>query len=373
MRHAILAVSGLLALSACGQESDTPPANDEAIVAPVVVAVAAADQLTGFSADVTGIDFWTHPNVAFNSLMVVATEDGINSYNMEDGSEVSAIPGVSAKGAAISYIGFGPRARGLLAYFDTTANAFSIFEIDNVTRNFKPVTGDIAVRGSVRGFCFGRGMDQEGPTLAILQRGEITQYQFRLDNATLTASANVKETAPDDVVSCAIDGVDGTIFVARENGALHRIGGDGPGALFAKSMIDAVGDISVMSATNLGEDGITFSGQILMLDKSNAEIHAIDRADGSHLGKITIGEAFEIDAVEASNVMGAISANLGALYRNGAIALSLADAESAIRVIPANGLFNALDLPDGEVLNPRGIIAEPEDDTLLIRTNIQPE
>ena len=102
-------------------------------------------------------------------------------------------------------------------------------------------------------------------------------------------------------------------------------------------------------------------------------IHAFDRADGSLIGKGTIGDAFEIDAVAASNVMGAVSANLGAIYRNGAIALSLADEANVVRLIPANGLINALNLPDGEALSPRGIIAEPEDSDVLIRTTIQPE
>ena len=372
MRHASLAVLSLFVLSACGQENDVSSASDAEAVAPI--AVAAADQLTDLNGPVTGIDFWTHPNVAFSSVMIIAGENGVASYNIEDGNEVSAIPGVSAQGAAVSYIGYGPRAKGLLAYFDRDASAFSIFEIDNVTRNFKPVTGDIAIRGSVRGFCFGRGVDAEGPTLAVLQKGELTQYSFSIENATLTASASAKETAPDDVVSCAIDGVDGSIFVARENGTVHRLGTDGPGELFAKGDINAVGDIAVLSATNIAEDGVvSFSGQVIVLDKTNAMIHAFDRADGSLIGKGTIGDAFEIDAVAASNVMGAVSANLGAIYRNGAIALSLADEANVVRLIPANGLINALNLPDGEALSPRGIIAEPEDSDLLIRTTIQPE
>lgn len=371
MRLAALAVSGLFVLSACGQENDAPATLEAEVVAPI--AVAAADQLTEINGPVTGIGFWTHPNVAFSSLLIIAGENGVTSYNIEDGSEVSTIPSVSAVGAAVSYIGNGPRARGLLAYYDRDASAFSIFEIDNITRNFKPVTGDIAIRGNVRGFCFGRGVDADGPTLAVLQKGELTQYEFSLDNATLTASASAKETAPDDVVSCAIDGVDGSIFVARENGAVHRLGTDGPGELFAKSTIDAVGDIAVLSATNVAEDGFSYSGQVVVLDKTNATMHAFDRADGSLLGKITIGEAFEIEAVTGANVMGAVSANLGALYRNGAIALSLSDGDSAVRLIPANGLINALGLPDGDALSPRGIIAEPEESDLLIRTTIQPE
>ena len=371
MRLVALTVSSLFVLSACGQENDAPTTSETKDVAPI--AVAATDQLTELTGSVTGIDFWTHPNVAFSSTMIIAGENGVASYNIEDGSEVSAIPGVNAQGAAVSYIGFGPRARGLLAYYDRDASAFSIFEIDNITRNFKPVTGDIAIRGNVRGFCFGRGVDAEGPTLAVLQKGELTQYQFSIENATLTASASAKETAPDDVVSCAIDGVDGSIFVARENGAVHRLGGDGPGELFAKGDIDTVGDIAVLSATTIAEDGVSFSGQVIVLDKTDATIHAFDRADGTLIGKVTIGETFDIGAVTASNVMGAVSANLGAVYRNGAIALSLVEDGNAVRLIPANGLVNALDLPAGEALSPRGIIVAPEESDLLIRTTIQPE
>ena len=372
MRITTLAVICLFGLAACGQEGDAPPKDETIDVAPTTVA--AADQLNNTNGSVTGIDFWSHPNVAFNSLMIIAGENGITSYNIEDGSEVSTIPGVSARGAAVSYLGFGPRARGLLAFFDTEENAISIFEIDNVTRNFKPVTGNIAIRGTVRGLCFGRGLNTEGPTLAILQKGSLTRYEFRIDNATLTASATAKETAPDDVVSCAIDNVDGSVFVdTRENGAIHRIGTEGPGALFATGDFDNVGDIAVLSATKIDENGVAFSGQVVVLDKTNAMMHAFDRADGHLLGKITIGDAFEIEAVTTSNVMGAVSANLGSIYRNGAIALSLGDEDGTVRLIPANGLINALALPDGDALNPRGLIMEEEESSLIIPTATQPE
>ncbi|MEO1241840.1 MAG: hypothetical protein AAFX54_08025 [Pseudomonadota bacterium] len=373
MRFVALACSALLLLAACGQNTDTPPSSDAVPVQPI--AVAAADQLTGLDAPATGIAFWTHPNVAFNSLMIVAGENGVASFNIEDGNEVSRIPGFNADGAAIGYIGFGPQARGLLAYFDANAGAMKIHEIDNAARSFKPVTGDIPIRGAVRGFCFGRAVDAEGPTLVVLQKGELTRYAFRLENATLTAKASVSETAPDDIISCAIDGEDGAVFIARENGAVHRIGADGHGALFASAAAEQPGDLAVLLSEVTTNETSSVNGQVILLDKSNGAMHAFNRDDGAPLGAVTVGEAFEIEAVNSADVMGVAGANLGALYRNGAIALGLTGDAGAgvIRLIPANGLINALGTADGTPLSPRGSMPQSDDDGLLIRTNIQPE
>ncbi|MEM9618853.1 MAG: hypothetical protein AAF936_12920 [Pseudomonadota bacterium] len=373
MRLAALTCSALLLLAACGQDTDTSSLGEASPIEPI--AVAAADQLTGLGAPATGIAFWTHPNVAFNSLMIIAGADGVASFNIEDGNEVSRIPGVNAEGAAISYIGFGPLARGLLAYFDADAGAMKIHEIDNAVRSFKPVTGDIPIRGAVRGFCFGRAADAEGPTLVVLKRGELTRYAFRLENATLTAKASVSETAPDDIISCAIDSEDGAVFIARENGAVHRIGADGQGALFAKADAEQPGHLAVLLSEVMTDETSSVSGQVILLDKSNGAIHSFNRDDGAPLGAVSIGEAFEIEAVNSADVMGVASANLGALYRNGAIALGLtgADGAGAIRLIPANGLINALGITDGTPLSPRGAIPESDDDGLLIRTNVRPE
>ena len=373
MRLTALACSCLVLLASCGQETQAPPAS---VAAPEPVDVPAADQLTGLAAPTTGIAFWTHPNVAFNSLMIIAGPEGVASYNIEDGNEISTLPGVNAQGAAVSYLGYGPRARGLFATFDADAGALKIHEIDNVTRAFKPVDGDIPVRGAVRGFCFGRAGSAEAPTLVVLQRGELTRYTFRLENATLTASAGVTETAPNDIVSCAIDGEDGAIFVARENGAIHRIPADGEGALFASAATEAPGYITVLLEAQTSEDETSFvNGQVALLDRASGVIHAFDRTSSAPLGAVRISESFEIPAVGSADAMGAISANLGALYRNGALALGLTDEDGAgaVRLIPVNGVLNALDLDEGSIIHPRGAAPETQDNGLLISIPSQPE
>lgn len=373
MRLTALACSCLVLLAACGQETQSPPASVEA---PEPAAVPAADQLAGLAAPATGIAFWTHPNVAFNSLIIIAGTEGVASYNIEDASEVSTLPGVNAQGAAVSYLGYGPRARGLFATFDADAGALKIHEIDNVTRAFKPVDGDIPVRGAVRGFCFGRAAGAEAPTLAVLQRGELTRYTFHLENATLTASAGVTETAPNDIVSCAVDGEDGAVFVARENGAIHRIPADGDGALFASASTETPGDLAVLLEMQTAEDETLFvNGQVALLDRASGVIHVFDRTSSAPLGAVRISESFEISAVDTADAMGAISANLGALYRNGALALGLTDEDSAgaVRLIPVNGVLNALDLDEGTPIHPRGAAPETQDNGLLISLPSQPE
>ncbi|MHA7871687.1 MAG: hypothetical protein ACX939_04990, partial [Hyphococcus sp.] len=196
MRCAALSFLSLIMLAACdsAEAPSTAPATNAGLPASVVVA--ASDEITDLSGAPKGVAFWTHPNVAFNSLAIVASGRNVVSYNIEDGAEVSRLPDLDAHGAAVSYIGFGPQARGLFATFDREANAVKLFAIDNATRAFQPIDGEIAVRGAVRNLCFGRAQGAETPTLVILQKGKLTRYALRIENSMLVAKGEVAQTAP---------------------------------------------------------------------------------------------------------------------------------------------------------------------------------
>ena len=74
----------------------------------------------------------------------------------------------------------------------------------------------------------------------------------------------------------------------------------------------------------------------------------------------------------AANILGAEGANLGALYRNGVIALGIAGgAEPLVRLIPMNGVQNALSRPPTTPISPRGALPEEEDDALIIPSLIE--
>ena len=373
MRLAALALSSLLVIAACERQSGGAPAEPAEPVNEVQVI--ASDELAGLAASATGIAFWTHPNVAFNGLMIVASADGVVGYNIEDGSEVSRLPGVDAQGVAVSYFGFGPQARGLLAYFDQEASAFKIHAVDNASRTFQPVEGEIPIRGAVRGFCFGRALGAHSPSLHVVQRNTLTTYAFSAENSVVTASADIGVSIPNDARACAVNEKDGTVLLVRENGRVHPMEEDGPGAPLLIGALSETGDAAVLLSRNGDEDAPSVQGQIVMLDRATGKLHVYDSESGEAIGVATIILNDEGDALDAAEVMGAASANLGGLYRNGAIALGLAPTEdggeASIRLIPVNGLINALDLTVSEPLSPRGDAPEPEDNGLLIETNFE--
>ncbi|NOX81724.1 MAG: hypothetical protein GXP06_01785 [Alphaproteobacteria bacterium] len=369
MRTTALLLAGMLALAACGREADAPAPEP---IAPV--GVAASDE-TSLAAPANGLAFWMHPNVAFNSLLIAASADGLAAYNIEDGAAVSSVPGVNVSGVAVSYLGFGPTATGVVAAFQPDASAFAFYRIDNGARNFAPLAGGplastLDIRGAVRGFCFGRGDGVETPSLYVVQRGKILVFNFEDQDSGLAPAANITMDAPDDLVTCAVDS-DGALLTVSATGAIFRLDGeDSFKAPFARAQISEIGGLAVIAATAPegdtpeGEEPAVY-GQIALLDKSTGAVHLFDRTDGRALGAVTIQATDEIEGVTAAAAMGATGANLGGLYRDGLVALSV-DGAAAVRFIPLNGLANALAFPVGAPVNPRGVVAPDEDDGLLI-------
>ena len=183
-----------VAIAGCepaAERPDQPPA-----LKTPAIDVLAIDELPGIGLDTTGLAFWAHPNVAFNALLIVASADGLISYHMEDGSEFARIDDITAQGVGVSYFGRGTDARGVVAAYDTNAQAFRMFEIDNLTRQFEAIPGDLAVRGDVRGFCFGRAIDAQTPELFIIQSNKISTYGFSVEDGHVRATPRAARTCP---------------------------------------------------------------------------------------------------------------------------------------------------------------------------------
>ncbi|GJL94219.1 MAG: hypothetical protein DHS20C05_06240 [Hyphococcus sp.] len=377
--HFCLAAVGLTLLAACSQENQS----EAPAVAPVeILNVLASDELSGIGAPANGIAFWSHPNVAFNSLIVVATTDGLVSYNVEDRSEVSRVPGLNAQGAGVSYFGFGPQADGIVATFDQDARTFALYSIDNIGRTFSPLSGGPAVRGAIRGFCFGRALTSDAPSLFIIQKGELQVYNFARDasapDTVITASQALIET-PDNLVSCAVDR-DGVVITAAEDGSIYRLDNDQSFASpFAIANITDTGSIAVIDAAASVDDepdggepsdvesGV--SGQLALLDEATGAVHLFSAEDGHFMGAVKIAQTDEIEGVDGAASMGANGANLGGLYRDGVVAIGLRDFDT-LRLIPMNGVSNALEIETGEPVNPRGLAPVVEDNDLIINPTI---
>ena len=365
----VAATCAAVFIGACGEQTGAPPALEEN-ARPEPVGVIASDAIAELPAAPTGVDFWTHPNVAFNSLIIVASADGIASYNVEDGAEVSRVPGIALNGVAVSYIGFGPLAAGVAAAFDEDEGAFHFYGIDNVSRLFLPLPGGPSIRGAVRGFCMGRAATNADPTLFVVQRGELTIFNVTPamdgEQAGVAIAGETALTIPDAATTCAV-GPDGVVYIAGDGGDIFRVDGDDAfNAPFAIAASDAPADMDFLS-TGEAEDAPFVGGQLAILDGENGIVEFFDATDGHALGAVRITATDAIEAVETATAMGASAANLGGLYRDGAIALGVDGDAPAARLIPANGVANALGLAPLPPANPRGVApAQAESNNLII-------
>lgn len=370
MRLAVLTALAVFSVTACERTTQTPPPEP----APRFE-VPVSDELPGLATPSTGIAFWDHPTLSFNSMMITVGNEGVVAYNIEDGVEAARIDGVAANGAAVSYLGLGAQAAGVLALFNMSENAFKFYGIDNASRQLLPIEGGPAIEGEVHGFCFGRAREASAPSLYVLQATEILIFNFDAAETGVALAGEGALGSPDNLTSCAVD-IDGILLVAAEDGKIYRI--DEPDSFtthFAEAPIAEVGGLSVIATVpDSTESETPISGQIILLDKADGGAHVFDRDTGAALGVITVAATDQLPGVTAATSIGATSANLGALYRNGAIAYGVqAEDGAAIRLIPYNAVVNALSLSEGTGLAARGKAPQVEDTGLLIAPTFQPE
>ncbi len=363
----------LLALiAACDRKAaDTSPATPE--IAEVDQAPV-SDELPGLPAAATGIAFWRHPTLAFNSTMIVATSAGVVSYSMEDGNEVSRIDGFDADGIEVGYFGFGPQAAGFVAFLDAAENTFRFYGVDNNSRAFLPLDGGPAIRGAVRSFCMGRAMNAPTPSLFVVQNSKVQVFNLSASEEGVTAENGPALETPDNLVSCAVD-IDGSLLVAADNGNIYRLSGENAfAAPIARASVSRPETLAVLAAAD-AEDPSVMTGEILLVDLSNGAIHVFDRVDGKAHGVVKLSATDSLPGVEGGEAFGVTGGNLGGLYRNGAVAFGVANGEDGpvIRIAPASSLKNALSVPVGDPVSPRGETPETGEDSLIIPINLNQE
>ena len=370
-RKAALAAASILAIASCERASDdastaTPPPTQ-------MVDVSVSDELPGLSNAANGISFWIHPTLSFNSLMIVANESGIVSYNIEDGNEVGRIEGIDANGAAIAYYGFGRQAIGAIVTHDVSAGALVFHGIDNASRKFIPLTGGPEIRGAVRDICAGRAMGEISPTVFAVQNGSVQFFTLSPTPEGVSVTDSGRIETPDNLRACAV-GHDGVLIVADEAGRIHKLTNEDSFARpFAETGIENPIDIDIV-ATELAEGlDSQLSTHIIVADEFSGALAVVDGASGALIGAARGVATDELSAIDNASAMGVTSANLGALYRNGAIAFGAGVEAPQISLIPVNGLFNALSLPEGEAVNPRGAGVAQEEKALDLEIGYSPD
>ncbi|MEM9014108.1 MAG: hypothetical protein AAGB02_03270 [Pseudomonadota bacterium] len=364
----------LLYLFACGQEIAAP--DDSATPA---VEIPASDSLPGLPAVPSAIDIWIHPALPFNSMVLVTDKSGARSYNAEDGNPVAELSAAPIGAAAVGYFGAGPQAVGVLVAHIADEQAVRLFEIDNVSRRFKPIEGRIPVRGEVRDICIGAG-DGGNLRLHILQKADLFRYDLALEAGQISASGSPAIRLDNDIGACVIDIVTGNLFLASE------------GDIFAFDMageaIESFVSLGFSRAPGLGliiqntEDPASpRRSAVVAADISTGAFHFYDATDGHALGAVKMAATDELAGVETIFNFSVSGSNLGGLYRNGAIIVATnptgENAVASLRFAPTASAFNALSLPLGTPFDPRGSVPNPDADSedleFLIPTTFQPE
>ncbi|GJL92048.1 hypothetical protein [Hyphococcus sp.] len=365
MRLSAFALSCLIAAAACERNADVTAPEPAADM--VVAEAPASDELPGLPAVATGIAFWDHPTLSFNSTMIVATPNAIVSYSMEDGNEIARIDGFNAAGVATSYLGFGSSAAGFIAFFDTDENEIKFYGIDNNSRAFLPLDSGPVIRGAVRGFCLGRGADAPAPSLFVVQKGVVQVFNLAASASGVSVESEAAINTPDNLVSCAV-GVDGALYAASDNGKLYKVtGGDSFASPFASTLAGAGGVLGIVISAS-EDDPAVISSDLVVADTSTGVVQFFDGANGASLGAVRITATDDLPGVEKADVFGVTGGNLGGLYRNGVAAFGIADGADGpvIRLAPTSSLKNALQLPVGEPVSPRGEAPAEKSDTLII-------
>ncbi len=371
----LTACLALFVAAACDRKPETPgtsePQTIEVQEAPV------SDELPGLPGAATGIAFWDHPTLSFNSTLIVATASGIVSYNMEDGNEVSRIDGFHADGVASGYFGSGPQAAGFIGFLDADENSFRFYGIDNQSRAFLPLEGGPQIRGAVRDYCMGRAAGAEASSLFVVQNGAVQVFNLAAAESGLAIESEATIETPDNMTSCAVD-IDGRVLLAGDKGGIYRVAGeDAFAAPIAQAGATETGALAVIGAEVAPEaegEAPVLTGQILFADLSSGAVHVFESVSGKALGAVRITATDDLPGVDKAEAFAATGANLGALYRNGAVALGVADGADGpvIRIAPASSVKNALSVPVGDPVSSRGTAPEAEDDGLIIPIDINP-
>ena len=365
MRILALAASFVL-LAACdrGGESSSGQQTSQEIDAK---SVSASDELGGFTAPVTGVEFWMHPSLAFNGLMLVATGDALYSYNIEDGTEIDAVAGISPTDLSVAYNGTGETARGMVALYDNNENQFRFYGIDNIDRSFVLTPSLMVAPNGVDGFCLGRKENGAGLSLHIVGGGKLTTYDLVISDSGVSTEASASLDAPSSLIDCAVDAIDGAVFALRNNGAIFRFAnGTGGEAPFALSGANNAVEIGI-SLSGLVEGAPTDEccGQIAVLNGADGRIHLFDRDDGHAMGVAEVTASFDVEAVTAAASMGVGYGNFGSTYRDGVLALATKGDAPVIRLAPWSGVISAVGQPLGEPADPRGLAPQEEDKPAL--------
>lgn len=372
MRQTLAIFSLCAALAACGRNAGETASPADTAPPPASAEVAAIDEFGPLDIAISDLAFWTHPRLTFQGLLIAATPDGLVAFNIEDGAEVARAEGIAAGGVDVVYAGAGADARAIAIAADENADALRFFEIDNDSRAFN----ELAAAGRVQSGAFCAGPDRDGVLRIISLNGRrVTLTALTREPQGVNLAGGDTVEAPTEIIACAADALDGSVFLLAKTGAVYSLAADDRVTRFAAP---AIADPTTISLALFGlvEGGPTDEccGVIAVLSAADAGVHFLDRDDGSSIGRVSLSASFDVEGVPAATALGLGYGNFGAVYRDGVLALATDGETPAIRLTPLNGVMSALAKPIGPVAEPRALAPQPEaDDGFVIDVELVTE
>lgn len=352
----IALLPALLAFAACergGKEEPAAPAID-------VKEVAAADGYGEADGKINSVAFWSHPSVNFESLLLVATNLGVEGYSIESGEKVTSVDLAGISAIATVYSGTGAAAQGFL--IAARGAGYDFFAIDNSAGGLFAVSVESGAPGSGK-FCAGRA----GEALALyeISGDAISARAISIRSAGVSLGDPARLATIAGISACHVDDRSGAIIVIGEDGAIRRVD-PLTGESFGLAFIDGgEPSSSALYLRSTAEAEIAAGGAIAALDGESGVISLFDIRDGHALGAVRIKSTFDLDAVAAATSIAAGYGNYGGVYRDGALAVVTAGDGAPVRLAPFNGVLDALDLTPGETVDPRAPQAEAAEERVI--------
>lgn len=356
------AMIAAFALAACGRNAETPAPAPEPST-PEFQEVAAADSFGAPGERVMDVAFWSHPAVAFESLLIAATRDKVSAYRLETGEARFEISG-GAERIDVFYAGEGQKAVGyLLASGD---GADRLYAIDQDGSGFKQLS--IATSGGLaREHCLGNGAS---PELYELTADLVSMRSVRIvaNGAEFSSPSSIADVS--GAIACSVNPLANEVIVTSEDGSIRRVD-PSSGAIFSLALPQDLKPIAAALATGRNETDETVA-QIVLLDAGGAMLRLFDSKDGHAIGAVRVKATFDLEAVETATRIKIGSANYGGVYRDGALAIVTEGDGAPVRLVPWNGVMGALSIPVAAVVDPRIPGGESAEDSVISIEVIEP-
>lgn len=305
---------------------------------------------------VTDIAFWSHPTLAFSSTVLVGTEQSFSAFAIERGTLTGEI-----NQRVDSFDVIYPDNSNLVVSVDGETGTLTTFKLDPIDQSIAVVRYQQEEQfSSATALCMATVFP------ANSSRENLDAIGFMLTPESIISiqildypdfQVEVSESVPNtnQLTDCAIEPSTLEPVFLSSNGDIYSDPNGSPitttqGAAF----------LGIVAKTNTSDE--LPENSIIVLSNDQGVVFFLDATTGAALGAVTFAKSFDFDPVTLTQAMGVGYGNYGAVYRDGAIALSsTVDGVSGVNLIPFNAVADRLGFELGGQVDPRRPMTDAEE------------